>query len=97
MLNKKEIWISYYDDVCVGFGLIIRSKLFPDVADLGVFTVSKGRRKGYGKLTVQFLINDCLKKELRIAAGCWYYNHSSKKTVESAGMYCNTRLLIIRY
>jgi len=96
-LNKKEIWISYYDNVCVGFGLIIKSKLFPDVADLGMYTIDKHRRNSYGKLTVQFLINECLNRELRIAAGCWYYNHNSKKTLESAGMHSNTRLLKIKY
>ena len=96
-LNKGEIWISYYDNVGVGFGLIIRSKLFPDVADLGMYTIEKHRRHGYGRLTVQSLINKCLNRELRIAAGCWYYNHNSKKTLESAGMHSNTRLLKIRH
>jgi hypothetical protein len=26
-------------------------------------------------------------------AGCWYYNHASKKTLEAAGMVTATRLL----
>ena len=26
-------------------------------------------------------------------AGCWYYNHTSKKTLEKAGMLTQTRLL----
>jgi RimJ/RimL family protein N-acetyltransferase len=96
-LKKGEIWITYYDDVCIGFGLIIKIRLFPDVASIGMYTVDNVRRKGHAKRTIQFLINECLSRNLRVTAGCWYYNHSSKKTLERAGMYCNSRLLKVKY
>ncbi len=40
---------------------------------------------------------DCRQKELHPIAGCWYYNHNSKKTLERAGMVTQTRLLKVDY
>ncbi len=34
---------------------------------------------------------------LPVSAGCWYYNHRSKQTLERAGLYSPTRLLRISY
>ena len=96
-LKNREVRISYHDHICVGFGLIIRSKLFLDVADIGMVTREAYRRKSFGRLTVQALINECLDNNIRISAGCWYYNHNSKKTLESAGMVSHTRLLKVHY
>jgi GNAT superfamily N-acetyltransferase len=94
-LRNKEAWVAYHNDTFVGFGLIVRSRLFPDVADLGMFVAEEARLKGFGKMIIQTLINTCLARSLKIAAGCWYYNHQSKKTLESAGMHCTARLLKI--
>jgi hypothetical protein len=30
-------------------------------------------------------------------SGCWYYNHNSRKTIESAGRYSRTRLLNVTF
>ena len=33
------------------------------------------------------------RRSLRPVAGCWYYNHRSRRTLQRAGMYSSTRLL----
>ena len=32
-------------------------------------------------------------KGCQVLSGCWYYNHNSKKSMESAGAYSKTRLI----
>jgi GNAT superfamily N-acetyltransferase len=60
-------------------------------------TIEKFRRQGVGTATIQLLIDECRRRGLRPVAGCWYYNHFSKKTLERAGMYTATRLLKVDY
>jgi hypothetical protein len=43
------------------------------------------------------LIEECRRRTLRPVAGCWYYNHRSRQTLQRAGMYSSTRLLKIDY
>jgi hypothetical protein len=51
------------------------------------------RQKGYGANILNGLKNIVKTKGLIPISGCWYYNHNSKKTMESAGAYSRTRLL----
>jgi hypothetical protein len=39
----------------------------------------------------------CAQQGRRPIAGCWYYNHLSKKTLEKAGLFSQTRLLKFLY
>jgi hypothetical protein len=89
--------MSFEKDICVGFGLLMKNILLENFADIGMYTIPIYRNKGYGKLTIQSLINECLRNDLIVIAGCWYYNHNSKKTLESSGMSTKTRLLKIKY
>lgn len=84
-------------DGCVGFGLIVRSALYPAVASIGMYTIEAARRRGVGTATIGLLIDACAARGLQTVAGCWYYNHASKKTLERAGMVSQTRLLKIEY
>jgi GNAT superfamily N-acetyltransferase len=60
-------------------------------------TIEKFRRQGVGTATIRLLIDECRRRGLRPVAGCWYYNHFSKKTLERAGMYTATRLVKVDY
>lgn len=82
---------------CVGFGIIERGRLLPVVASCGMFTVAAHRNQGIGPAIIAHLIGCCLAQGLQPAAGCWYYNHRSKKTLEKAGLFSQTRLLKISY
>jgi hypothetical protein len=50
-----------------------------------------------GTATIAMLMEECQRRSLRPVAGCWYYNHRSKQTLERAGMFSPTRLLKIDY
>ena len=67
-----------------GFGLLMPSKLCPDVASIGMYTLERFRRKGVGTATIALLIAECAGRGLRAVAGCWYYTHLSKRTLERA-------------
>ena len=67
------------------------------VASCGMFVAELARRQGIGAAIIAYLIERCTKMKLRPVAGCWYYNHNSKKTLEKAGMFTQTGLLKISY
>ena len=96
-IQAGEIFMTFKGDECVGFGAVVKSKFYDDVASIGMYTIERFRRAGIGAATIKLLIQKCRKSNLRAVAGCWYYNHLSKKTLERAGMYTQTRLLKIEY
>lgn len=97
MVRGGEIYIALQKDEGVGFGVLVRSKLYRDVASIGMYTIERFRNAGAGTQTIKLLIRECRKQNIQPVAGCWYYNHLSKKTLERAGMYSQTRLLKIEY
>lgn len=82
---------------CVGFGIIEPGRLIPDVGSCGMFTVEAHRNQGIGPAIITDLMGRCAARGLRPIAGCWYYNHRSKQTLEKAGLFSQTRLLKISY
>jgi RimJ/RimL family protein N-acetyltransferase len=71
--------------------------LYDDVASIGMYTMEPFRQSGVGTATIVTLMDECRRRSLRPVAGCWYYNHRSKQTLERAGMFSPTRLLKIDY
>lgn len=96
-IARQELFITLRMGEPVGFGLSIRSALYDSVASIGMYTIERHRRTGVGAATFSLLIDECGRHGLRPVAGCWYYNHASKRTLERAGMYAGTRLLKIEY
>ena len=96
-VQAEEIYVTYKNGECVGFGAVVKSKFYDDVASIGMYTIERFRQAGIGAATIKLLIQKCRKSNLRVVAGCWYYNHFSKQTLERAGMYTQTRLLKIDY
>jgi RimJ/RimL family protein N-acetyltransferase len=96
-IERGELFVTLRGDEPVGFGLLIESALYDDVASIGMFTIERFRREGVGTATIALLIAACRRRGLRPVAGCWYYNHRSKRTLERAGMYSATRLLKVDY
>lgn len=85
------------DSECAGFGIIDSGRLCLGVGSCGMFTVEAQRRQGIGAAIITYLIGRCAELGLRPIAGCWYYNHRSKQTLEKAGMFSQTRLLKVSY
>ena len=96
-LERHELFATLRDGEPVGFGIREVSALYDDVASIGMFTRERYRRQGVGTATIALLIDDSLRRGLRPIAGCWYYNHRSKQTLERAGMYSPARLLKVEY
>ncbi|MEM7802263.1 MAG: GNAT family N-acetyltransferase [Chloroflexota bacterium] len=92
-INRNEIFIGSRDGEIVSFGIIETSQLYEKTASIGMFVLETERQKGYGTQTILALKRRCLDNGVRPIAGCWYYNHNSKKTLEKTGMFTQTRLL----
>ncbi len=96
-IGAGELFVTVQSDEPVGFGILIKSTLYEDVASIGMYTSERFRRTGVGTATIAMLIEECRRRSLRSVAGCWYYNHRSRRTLQRAGMYSPTRLLKIDY
>lgn len=94
-IKNKEIYIGIIRNHIVSFGIIEKSKLYESFASIGMFTIGDQRQKGIGRNTLLILKRYCYNEGIKPIAGCWYYNHNSKKALESAGMFSHTRLLVI--
>jgi len=92
-----KLFVAVRRDEPVGFGILETSALYDDVASVGMFTIERFRNQGVGTATITLLREECHRRGLRAVAGCWYYNHGSKRTLERAGLHAQTRLLKIDY
>jgi GNAT superfamily N-acetyltransferase len=96
-ITAGEVFVTLRGEEPVGFGILIKSVLYDDVASIGMYTIERLRRAGVGTATIRMLMDECRRRSLRPVAGCSYYNHRSKQTLERAGMYSPTRLLKIEF
>jgi hypothetical protein len=88
-----EIYIAKHENNIIGFGVIEYQKVVNIYASIGMIVREEYRQKAYGSNILNGLKNIVLEKGYTAISGCWYYNHNSKKTMESAGAYSKTRLL----
>lgn len=94
---REEIYIAEKNGIPVGYGILEKGIIMKGYVSIGMFTIEKFRQQGIGRNILLKLKDTVYDKNMIPIAGCWYYNHNSKKTLESAGMYSNTRLLKINY
>lgn len=92
-IKKEEVYIATKESEVVGYGIISKGRIMKGYASIGMYTVEKLRRKGIATKIIRKLKETVYSMNMSPIAGCWYYNHNSKKTLERAGMYTNTRLL----
>ena len=89
----EEIYIIKHGNKIIGFGVIEYQKIVDIYASIGMIVREEFRQNGYGANILNGLKNIVKNKGIIPISGCWYYNHNSKKTMESAGSYSKTRLL----
>jgi predicted acetyltransferase len=94
---KERLYLVFSRETCVAFGVIHQSELLTRTASIGMYVIESFRKQGVGTATLQLLQQECQRQQLRAVAGCWYYNHLSKKTLECAGMFSQTRLFKIDF
>ena len=88
-----EIYIVYDGEEVIGFGVIDYGRIVKDITSTGMYVCEEYRTQGYGSNILRELAQISRAKGYRAFSGCWYYNHNSKKTMESAGAYTKTRLI----
>lgn len=94
-IETGELFLMLGSDERVGVGNMERSTLYDAVASIGMLAVEQSRRGGVGAATIGMLVRGCQRRGITPIAGCWYYNHRSKRTLERAGLVATTRLLRI--
>lgn len=96
-IKGKKVYIITRENDITGFGIIEKGNIMKECASIGMYTVERFRQRGIGRSILLMLKAIVYQNNLIPIAGCWYYNHNSKKALESAGMYSDTRLLKIHY
>ncbi len=77
----------------VGFGVVEYGRIVKHSASIGMYVMEDKRQMGYAASILKILQKLVESKGFQARSGCWYYNHNSKKSMESAGAFSKTRLL----
>jgi hypothetical protein len=96
-LEAGHIYIGRLLNEVVGFGIIDYGRVVPHFASIGMIVRPEFRCQGMASNILISLKNVVNAKGLQPISGCWYYNHNSKKSVQSAGLCSKTRLLRIHF
>lgn len=92
-LDVLNIYIAEIDNKVMGFGIIQYGRVLEDIASIGMFVCEEYRCQGIAANILQNLKHIARDKGFKVFSGCWYYNHNSKKSMESAGAYSKTRMI----
>ena len=90
-----KYYVMRKNGVFLGQGFFNRLTLAPGAASIGMSVHPDFRRRGVGRSVIMHMAAICRERGVTPYCGCWYYNHSSKATLESAGFVTRTRLLKI--
>ncbi len=92
-IRLGKYYVMHKDGVFIGQGFFNRHQLIPNAASIGMSVHPDHRQKGVGRSIIMHLAEICREQGITPYCGCWYYNHNSKRTLESAGFVTQTRLL----
>jgi hypothetical protein len=95
-IENGELFIGFDGNKIVSYGIIENSKMFDDLASIGMFVLKNERGKGYGACTISELIVRCRNANIRPIAGCFAKNKYSVNALKKAGMISKTRLLKVK-
>lgn len=95
-IKNGELFIGMDGDRIVSYGIIEASKIFEDLASIGMFVLAAERGNGYGAFTLSKLIGQCRGNGIRPIAGCFVKNQYSVHALKNAGMVSKNRLLKIK-
>jgi len=88
-----KAFVMKHDTKVIGCGCIEYGRVDRSIASTGMFVSPDYRQMGYGKSILKALQLRVESEGYIARSGCWYYNHNSKKSMESAGAYSKTRLM----
>ena len=93
IIDAKELYVLEKEEEILGIGIMARNKVMENCISIGVFTKENRRRRGVGRSIILRLKDIVYDLEMTPVAGCWYYNTSSRLTLESAGYITKSKLL----
>ncbi|MDF2988046.1 MAG: hypothetical protein K0R50_3556 [Eubacterium sp.] len=96
-IQKGQLYVLRDNGEFLGMGIIVDNVIMRNCKGTGMFTNEKYRQKGVGRSIILHLRDICHTAGVTPIPGCWYYNHNSKRTLESAGYITRTRLLNIEF
>ncbi len=96
-IKKGQLYVLRENGEFLGMGIIVDNVIMKNCKGTGMFTNEKHRQKGVGRSIILHLKDICRAAGADPIPGCWYYNHNSKRTLESAGYITRTRLLNIAF
>lgn len=88
-----RIYKALDNDQIIGFGIVETGRVVKSIASIGMYVMEGKRQQGYAKNILKHLQELVESEGFECRSGCWYYNHNSLKSMESAGAYSKTRLL----
>lgn len=96
-IEAQQLFILREGDAFLGLGVMEDNLIMKNCKAIGMFTNEKYRQLGVGRSIILHLKDMCHEHGFISLPGCWYYNHNSKRTLESAGYISKTRLLRIDF
>lgn len=88
-----KVYLVEKESELVGFGVIEYGRVVSTIGSVGMYVLEEKRQQGYAACILKHLRGMVESSGREARSGCWYYNHNSKKSMESAGAYSKTRLL----
>lgn len=88
-----NLYIAELEEEIVGYGVIQYGSVVSDIASIGMFVREECRGQGVAASILKGLQKLAESEGFQARSGCWYYNHNSKKSMESAGAYIKSRLI----
>jgi hypothetical protein len=95
-VENEELFVGMDGKRVVSYGIIEKSKIFKDLASIGMFVLKNERGNGYGAFTIINLIKHCKNSNIRPIAGCFAKNKYSVNALKKAGMISMNRLLKVK-
>ena len=92
-LEELKVYFVENESEIIGFGIIQYGQILKNTASIGMFVRPEYRQQGYAANILYSLKSIAEENNYQAFSGCWYYNHNSKKSMESAGAYSKTRLI----
>jgi RimJ/RimL family protein N-acetyltransferase len=95
ILQTGKITLVRRAGALIGLGVHALHSLTPQRVSIGMFVAESARGAGIGTAIIRRQMAWAAAQNLEVTAGCWYYNHASRRTLQAAGMAAVNRWLKI--
>lgn len=92
-INRQEIFLLEDSGEILGLGVLVKNVLMEHCLGTGMFTRPEARQRGVGRSIILHLKDMVRRRGFTPVPGCWYFNHESRRTLESAGYLAVSKLL----